>query len=206
MQAAGASRGQPARPTAARTSQRRAAERRRRWRHDDRRHDDRVGSAARPHAASAPAVSSRSGHRHLGGDGPAGRAVPVRRLEPRRRVRLLRASPPTRGRRPASACRTSRVPQYASVPHVSQAEAQPGDLLFYYSPISHVGIYLGGGQLVHAPNTGSSSRSLRSTGARSPASADPADPVADSADGRCEPRRQRLPSSSVQSTDQRHRP
>jgi cell wall-associated NlpC family hydrolase len=27
--------------------------------------------------------------------------------------------------------------------------------LFYYSPISHVGIYLGGGQLVHAPNTGS---------------------------------------------------
>ena len=46
--------------------------------------------------------------------------------------------------------------QYASVPHVSQGEAQPGDLLFYYSPISHVGIYLGGGQLVHAPNTGSS--------------------------------------------------
>ncbi len=46
--------------------------------------------------------------------------------------------------------------QFASVPHVSQAEAQPGDLLFYYSPISHVGIYLGGGQLVHAPNTGSS--------------------------------------------------
>ncbi len=46
--------------------------------------------------------------------------------------------------------------QYASVPHVSQADAQPGDLLFYYSPISHVGIYLGGGQLVHAPNTGSS--------------------------------------------------
>ena len=45
--------------------------------------------------------------------------------------------------------------QYASVPHVSQAEAQPGDLLFYYSPISHVGIYLGNGQLVHAPNTGS---------------------------------------------------
>nr|WP_300625523.1 NlpC/P60 family protein [Ilumatobacter sp.] len=32
--------------------------------------------------------------------------------------------------------------------------AQPGDLLFYYSPISHVGIYLGNGQLVHAPNSG----------------------------------------------------
>lgn len=45
--------------------------------------------------------------------------------------------------------------QYASIPHVSQGNAQPGDLLFYYSPISHVGVYLGGGQLVHAPNTGS---------------------------------------------------
>jgi cell wall-associated NlpC family hydrolase len=36
---------------------------------------------------------------------------------------------------------------------VSPAAAQPGDLIFYYSPISHVGIYLGGGQLVHAPNS-----------------------------------------------------
>jgi cell wall-associated NlpC family hydrolase len=45
--------------------------------------------------------------------------------------------------------------QYASVPHVDKGSAQPGDLIFYYSPISHVGIYLGGGQLVHAPNTGS---------------------------------------------------
>lgn len=44
--------------------------------------------------------------------------------------------------------------QYASIPHVSQGAAQPGDLLFYYSPISHVGVYLGGGQLVHAPATG----------------------------------------------------
>lgn len=44
--------------------------------------------------------------------------------------------------------------QYASVPHVSKSEAQPGDLIFYYSPISHVGIYLGGGQLIHAPATG----------------------------------------------------
>lgn len=44
--------------------------------------------------------------------------------------------------------------QYASVPHVPKSEAQPGDLIFYYSPISHVGIYLGGGQLIHAPATG----------------------------------------------------
>ncbi|CAN5611912.1 hypothetical protein BH23ACT3_BH23ACT3_16210 [soil metagenome] len=50
--------------------------------------------------------------------------------------------------------RNSRA-QAAALPRVPPSAAQPGDLLFYYSPISHVGIYLGGGQLVHAPNTGS---------------------------------------------------
>jgi cell wall-associated NlpC family hydrolase len=45
--------------------------------------------------------------------------------------------------------------QYASIPHVSKGAAQPGDLIFFYSPISHVSVYLGNGQQVHAPNTGS---------------------------------------------------
>jgi peptidoglycan DL-endopeptidase CwlO len=49
--------------------------------------------------------------------------------------------------------RNSRA-QAAATPHVPAANAQPGDLIFYYSPISHVGIYLGNGQLVHAPNSG----------------------------------------------------
>ncbi len=49
--------------------------------------------------------------------------------------------------------RNSRA-QFAALPHVDPANAQPGDLIFYYSPISHVGIYMGGGQLVHAPNSG----------------------------------------------------
>ena len=44
--------------------------------------------------------------------------------------------------------------QYASVPRVAKGAAQPGDLLFFYSPISHVSIYLGNGQHVHAPSTG----------------------------------------------------
>ena len=44
--------------------------------------------------------------------------------------------------------------QYGSFPHVSKDEAQPGDLIFYYSPIGHVGIYIGGGQMVHAPQAG----------------------------------------------------
>jgi cell wall-associated NlpC family hydrolase len=33
---------------------------------------------------------------------------------------------------------------------VSRAELQPGDLIFFYSPVSHVGMYIGNGQMVHA--------------------------------------------------------
>ncbi len=44
--------------------------------------------------------------------------------------------------------------QYGSVPHVSQSEIQPGDLIFYKSPIGHVAIYIGGGSMIHAPATG----------------------------------------------------
>ncbi|MFF3915294.1 NlpC/P60 family protein [Streptomyces sp. NPDC001852] len=35
---------------------------------------------------------------------------------------------------------------------VSRSELQPGDLVFFYSGISHVGIYVGDGQIIHAPN------------------------------------------------------
>lgn len=45
--------------------------------------------------------------------------------------------------------------QAASFPSVPSSQAQPGDLIFYYSPISHVGMYIGGGQMVHSPNSGS---------------------------------------------------
>jgi cell wall-associated NlpC family hydrolase len=38
---------------------------------------------------------------------------------------------------------------------VSYSSAKPGDLLFFGRPISHVGIYLGGGKMVHAPRPGS---------------------------------------------------
>jgi cell wall-associated NlpC family hydrolase len=37
---------------------------------------------------------------------------------------------------------------------VSRSAMQPGDLLFFYSPVSHVGIYVGGGEMVHAPQSG----------------------------------------------------
>lgn len=38
---------------------------------------------------------------------------------------------------------------------VSINEIKPGDLVFFGKPVSHVGIYLGGGRMVHAPHTGS---------------------------------------------------
>jgi cell wall-associated NlpC family hydrolase len=37
---------------------------------------------------------------------------------------------------------------------VSRSDLQPGDLVFYGSPVHHVGIYVGGNTMVHAPRTG----------------------------------------------------
>jgi cell wall-associated NlpC family hydrolase len=42
--------------------------------------------------------------------------------------------------------------QYAAGRKVSKSSLQPGDLVYYYSPISHVGMYIGGGRIVHAAN------------------------------------------------------
>ncbi|MEH0938423.1 C40 family peptidase [Micromonospora psammae] len=37
---------------------------------------------------------------------------------------------------------------------VSRSEARPGDLVFFFSDLHHVGLYLGGNLMVHAPRTG----------------------------------------------------
>jgi cell wall-associated NlpC family hydrolase len=63
---------------------------------------------------------------------------------------------------------TMRAYQAAGVnlPHSSAAQSRmgksipfnqkkPGDLLFFGRPVSHVGIYIGGGKMVHAPRSGS---------------------------------------------------
>ncbi|WP_246051043.1 C40 family peptidase [Nocardioides guangzhouensis] len=42
--------------------------------------------------------------------------------------------------------------QQGSGTPVSSGNLQPGDLVFYYQPVSHVGIYIGGGRIVHAAN------------------------------------------------------
>lgn len=44
--------------------------------------------------------------------------------------------------------------QFSSGTHVSRSQLQPGDLVFFGSPIHHVGIYVGGGQMIHAPQAG----------------------------------------------------
>ncbi len=44
--------------------------------------------------------------------------------------------------------------QFATTPHVATADIQPGDLLFFYQPISHVAIYIGNGQEIQAPAPG----------------------------------------------------
>jgi cell wall-associated NlpC family hydrolase len=44
--------------------------------------------------------------------------------------------------------------QYASGPQVAASALQPGDLVFYYNPISHVGIYIGNNKVVHASRKG----------------------------------------------------
>jgi len=43
--------------------------------------------------------------------------------------------------------------QYGYGTPVSMSQLQPGDLVFFYS-LGHVGIYIGGGQFIHAPHTG----------------------------------------------------
>jgi putative cell wall-binding protein len=37
---------------------------------------------------------------------------------------------------------------------VDKANLQPGDLVFFYTPISHVGMYVGGGMMINAPRSG----------------------------------------------------
>ncbi|WP_237554576.1 MULTISPECIES: C40 family peptidase [unclassified Streptomyces] len=41
---------------------------------------------------------------------------------------------------------------------VSESQLRPGDLVFFYSGISHVGLYIGNGQMIHAPHPGAAVR------------------------------------------------
>ena len=48
--------------------------------------------------------------------------------------------------------RSSKAQYSGAGRKVSLSEIKPGDLVFYYSPVSHVALYIGGGKIVHAAN------------------------------------------------------
>jgi cell wall-associated NlpC family hydrolase len=48
---------------------------------------------------------------------------------------------------------SSRAQSGLGVP-VAYADLRPGDLVFFYSPVSHVAMYIGNGQIVHASTYG----------------------------------------------------
>lgn len=67
--------------------------------------------------------------------------------------------------------RSSKAQWSSAGVKVSKSDLRPGDLVFYYSPVSHVGLYIGNGKIVHAanPRSGVNITSLNSmsfTGAR----------------------------------------
>src|SRR5207302_997056 len=48
----------------------------------------------------------------------------------------------------------SAAGQYSATMHIPISQLQPGDLVFYGSPPHHVGIYVGGGQMINALHSG----------------------------------------------------
>ncbi len=119
-----------------------------------------AGEAAAPQAAAVAAPPAPAG----GGSGAAQAAV---------QTALAQVGDPyVWGAGGPNAFDCSGLTQYAyaaagiSLPHssrmqsqmgtaVSRSQLQPGDLVFYYSPVSHVSMYIGNGQMVHASTSGS---------------------------------------------------
>jgi cell wall-associated NlpC family hydrolase len=44
--------------------------------------------------------------------------------------------------------------QWNAVHHIGRDQLRPGDLVFYYSDIHHVALYIGDGRMIHAPQEG----------------------------------------------------
>ena len=90
--------------------------------------------------------------RRRGRDALPRRAVRLGRLQPER-LRLLRPRCLRLRARWASRSRTTPARSGTSASPVSRSDLQPGDLVFF-DGLGHVGIYIGGGQFIHAPHTG----------------------------------------------------
>jgi cell wall-associated NlpC family hydrolase len=138
----------------------------------------RAAAAARPahavpHAAPAPAAHAPAAQAAPAPAGPpavvAGGSAAAQTAV---RTALAQVGDPyVWGAAGPSAFDCSGLMQYAyaaagiSLPHssamqstmgvpVSRSELRPGDLIFFYSPVSHVGMYIGNGQMVHASTSG----------------------------------------------------
>ena len=126
--------------------------------------------AACPHAAPRPRRQLAAGVRVAASgsaaaavqlrDGPGRRRLRLRRRRPQR-LRLLRPDDDGLGRGRRLRCRTPPAPSTAPARTSSEGDLQPGDLVFYYSPISHVGMYIGNGMIVHAANPSTGCRGHR---------------------------------------------
>jgi cell wall-associated NlpC family hydrolase len=57
----------------------------------------------------------------------------------------------------------SSAAQYAATRRVSRSNLRPGDLLFFYRPISHVAMFVGDNKMIHARRSGSEVRLERIT-------------------------------------------
>ncbi len=136
------------------------------------------GSTPTPAAAPAPAPHRHPSPQPRRAPEPPSTPRPARSAWPTSTPRRALVSPSTVPGLTSWAWGTAGVflphqsaQQYASVPHVPSSAAQPGDLIFFYSPISHVGIYIGGGMMIDSPELGRHRCAAPpSTGATSPES------------------------------------
>ena len=64
----------------------------------------------------------------------------------------------------------SSAAQRGATTPVGGADLQPGDLVFYGAPVSHVAMYLGDGMIIHSPRSGDGVKVAPLAGVASPSS------------------------------------
>ena len=107
----------------------------------------------RPRSNVAPRRARHAQRRRRDREGAARQALRVRRLRAPTRS-TAPGSRCTRGPPPACRSPTTPKPSTSRSPTSTSDQLEPGDLVFFGSPIHHVGIFVGGGTMIEAPYTG----------------------------------------------------